>query len=460
MSRQGTRIGPYALEVQVGRASGCTLWNATRADGKQRGPQKVAVRVLDDPGDNAALARLELEYQQLKALDGAGAPAAVALYSGFGALVMSRLRGVTLRSLIDAALAATLELDQATAIEVALGTARVLRHAHQLTPPIVHGRLGPGDVILSSDSSISLVGWAGWSPRTWSPGVAPELLRGQPSSEQADVWSLGALLAATLRPRITQKQGLPAASRQVARSWPAAGRLLERLLAPDPALRATSLDDTIPELLALARYNGGVARVGELAERCSSFRRGPLRARSLAAAQAPAAPVVPAAPLASKATAPLVVEAAPPAAQAMPAHSVAPGPAQARPVARPEPPTEPAAAGVPAAVPAGEVPLPVAPKPPTVARSRPPAASPAASEDPPAEPVEDELEKTEPLQEPEDSGEAAQLRSDGVPYGEEPSDLDDEQKSRTEMVEQVAVALVGLLLMAILAYLGKACLGG
>jgi serine/threonine protein kinase len=440
MSQQGTRIGPYALQTQVGRAAGCTVWHARRADGKARGPDQVAVRLLDDPGDAEAQARLELEYQRLKALDGAGAPQAMALYAGFGALVMDRKQGATLRAVLDASLAATLELDPATALEIALGGARVLRHAHQLPDGVlVHGRLSLADLLLGRDGTVTLLGWGGWSPQVWSPGVAPELMRGQAPTPQSDMFSLGAVLTTTLEPRLAQ-QGLAPAVQRIKRGWPAAGRLLENLLATEPAARYPDLGPVIHELLSLARHHGGVARIGEVAERCASFRRGSAVARGLlGATQAPVAPSPALPPITPPPVGP------PPPAPRPPE----PAPPAEPPSPSPSPSTEP-------------IPVPVPPRP--VA----PAPSPAAPESPEPAPVVEAAPRPE---EREPAPEAAELeKTEQLPprhVAELMKDEEDDEVTNTDadgasmqLVERIALALVGLLGLAVLAWLGKACLGG
>jgi len=442
MSQQGTRIGPYALEVQVGRSAGCTVWHAVRADGKARGPNKVAVRLLDDPGDNAAQARLELEYHRLKAMDGVGAPLPVAHYAGFGALVMQQRPGSTLRALLDASMAATLDLDHATSLEIALGAARTLRHAHQLPEGIVHGRLAPGDILLGRDSSVTLMGWGGWSPQAWSPGIAPEVIRGQAPSAYADMYALGAVLCTMFEPRLTHSHGLQAAVHRVERSWPAAGRLFQNLLASDPAGRYPDLGPIIHELLSLARNHGGVARVGELADRCGSFRRGGGSAMAnLNANQGPAAPVAPALP------------------------PVVPPPVVPPPAVKPAPITMPVATAAPRVEPAPVPdhqptpdPSPVPPRPAPVDPvpvPEPETASQLAQKD-----TSDDVEKSEPK-----VGDTPLTSAEPSPATDDPTaplsddDVYDDGASM-QLMERVALAVVGLLAMGLLAWLGRACIGG
>ncbi len=449
MSQQGTRIGPYALQVQVGRTAGCTVWHAARADGKSRGPSKVAVRLLDDPGDHEAQGRLELEYHRLKAMDGVGAPLPVAHYAGFGALVMEQRLGSTLRALLDASMAATLDLDPATALEIALGAARTLRHAHQLPDGLVHGRLAPADILLGRDSTVTLMGWGGWSPQAWSPGVAPEVMRGQAPSAYADMYGLGAILCTMLEPRLTQSQGLQAAVHRVVRGWPAAGRLLQNLLGSDPGGRYPDMGPIIHELLALQRHHGGVARVGELAERCGSFRRGGGSAiANLNATQGPAAPVKPKLPPVMPP--PVVPTPAPAETPATPAKTEPP-PVEAN---APEPPS-PAPTGLPEPVPPEPVPA-------ATPEADQPAPAPEAAQPPPAEtaeppPAEPEPEKTEPIVEAPPPPDRALT---GYEHDDDHPEDDPDDGASMQLIERVALAVVGLLGLLLLAWLGRACIGG
>jgi len=265
-----THVGPFLLEAPVARAPGCSLWRATRTEVRPHDPATVLVRMLDDPSSCEAMGRLEREYQRLRMLGGVGAPGAVALFAGHGALVRTWHEGETLRRALEARDAGWLDLGEATALEVVLGVARVLGAAHQAADPQVHGRVAPGEVLLGRDGRVILLGWGGWTPPTWLQ--APEVIRGQAPAVSADLWSLGALLALLLEPRVPADQDVTPATAAIARRWPAMGRLLEDLLAPDPARRPPSVEAVLPDLLALSRTRGGVAAIGETAARAVHHR--------------------------------------------------------------------------------------------------------------------------------------------------------------------------------------------
>ena len=429
MSRQGTRIGPYALEMQLTRARGYGLWRAARADGKSRGPDKVAVRLLDDPGDGEALARLEREYRRLQQLEGTGAPLPVAFFGGFGALVMELCQGATLHTLLEAAGQGAFYLDDATALEVALGLARVLRVGHGAAVPVVHGRLAPGEILLGSHGELTLLGWGGWSPQVWTAGTAPEVVRGQAPLVASDLWALGALLATMLEPETATRRGMGTAQQGVARRWPAAGRLLESLLVQREQDRDISLDRIVQQLLSLSRRHGGVARIGELVRRSQGEE--PAKPRVERPREPPAEPESPTPPVSS---APRRIAPAPaaPSTDPQPAPTAAPPPA--------------AKAAPPAPVQPRELPN---KEPPEDAAQDPPPVEPG-----PSLPLKGgSVDPTPPP--PADDGEKAQ------PMSADPEDgIEDPAGFLSTWIERAAAALVVLLVVAVLVSLARACFVG
>ncbi|MBN1336763.1 MAG: hypothetical protein JXB39_12465, partial [Deltaproteobacteria bacterium] len=264
------RIGPFVLETRIARSPGCTLWRARRTEGRAHGPGTVVVRLLDEPTSPEHTARLQREYCRLGALGGSGAPEALALFAGHGALVRTWHAGETLDRVLEAREARSLDLDEATRLEVALGVARVLAVAHRASEPQVHGRIGPAEILLGRDGGVTLLGWGGWSPPAGPP--APEVERGRAPDAAADLWGLGVLLALLMEPGPWHAQGPGAAAAALGRRWPALGRLVEDLLAPDPGARPASMDHALSELLVASRTLGGVAAIGEAAVRAASPR--------------------------------------------------------------------------------------------------------------------------------------------------------------------------------------------
>jgi serine/threonine protein kinase len=296
MSEDGARIGPYALRKPVVRSARFAMWNAIRADGKERGPKEVAIRVLKDPHDKESAARLQREQQRLSELSEAAVPHAIAWYEGHGALVMDWVSGTRLSDLLRARDNGALTLDDATILEIGLALVKVLRVAHGRPVPVVHSRLSPSNVVLDEDGRLTQLGWGGWSTVSWTIGLAPEARAHGVVEPRTDIFGLGVLLAALFEPRALRSSGISATVQIVTQRWPAAGRLLEELTAHEPAERPVSAEAVMTRLLTLARQQGGVARVAAVVEDCTRWQREGrsgkvvLHARSPEAAPSPVFP--------------------------------------------------------------------------------------------------------------------------------------------------------------------------
>ena len=183
MAENPRRIGPYALQSPLARTPAATLWSANRADGKSRGPQRVAIRLLAPNTQRRHQDRLAREYRRLSAMGDAQVPAVVAHYSGTGALVMDFLDGVLLSHLLQARAQGILSINRGSSLEIALSLARTLRVAQSKPDPIVHARLTPAEVLITTTGRVVLLGWGAWSPVDWGLDQPPELAQGQGREE-------------------------------------------------------------------------------------------------------------------------------------------------------------------------------------------------------------------------------------------------------------------------------------
>jgi hypothetical protein len=273
MTEDGARIGPYALVRPVVRTARFGLFNAVRADGKERGPREVAIRVLKDPQDREASACLLREHQRLSELGEASVPHAIALYEGHGALVMDWVEGIRLADLLRARDNSALTLDDATILEMGLALVKVLRVAHGRPTPVIHARLAPGNVVLDEAGRLTQLGWGAWSTVSWTIGVAPEARIKGAIDARTDVFGLGVLLAALFEPRKLRSSGIGPTVQIITQRWPAAGRLLEEMTAHSPADRPASAEAVLARLLTLARQQGGTARVAAVVGDCARWLR-------------------------------------------------------------------------------------------------------------------------------------------------------------------------------------------
>lgn len=270
---KGSRIGPYALQKIVFRGNRFNLWSAARADGKERRPQIVAIRVLKDPADREGALRLNREYHRLKELSDGPVPHVHALYEGHGALAMEWMEGTRVADVLRAREASAVGADDASITEIGLSLLRVLRFAHSRTQPVSHGHLSPSHLLLDPSGKLLVLGWGGWGSHPWAPGQAPESRARSVIEPATDIFGAGVLLSALFEPRALRASGLKSTIDVVAQRWPAMGRFLEEMTAFSPLERPASCDVAISRLLTLARQQGGVSRIASLAQDTSIWLR-------------------------------------------------------------------------------------------------------------------------------------------------------------------------------------------
>ncbi|MFN7144146.1 MAG: hypothetical protein ACK4YP_10240, partial [Myxococcota bacterium] len=276
MAQIGDRIGPFELVERVRRGRRTTVFRGARRDALQRHPREVAIRVADggDEGpDPALMDALRAEYDTLRLLSDDRIPGASALYTGHGAVALQWVRGVPLREALRLVEAGRIDLDATTSLDILVELAYALRHAHALVRDegrIVHGTLSADAVWLTPEGGVVLHGFADPDPvHVWP--VAPEQQQ-DVQDARTDQWQLGALGIELLRhaPEVlAEAKGAPidVAFGLLRQRWPAATRLLGRMLAEDPAHRYESEERLIKDLLALARGLGGVSRRAEVGAR-------------------------------------------------------------------------------------------------------------------------------------------------------------------------------------------------
>jgi TolB-like protein/tetratricopeptide (TPR) repeat protein len=280
----GLRLGPYEVVAALGAGGMGEVWRARDV----RLGREVALKLLPAhlAGDAARRARFEREA---RAVGGLNHPNLLTLYDvglhdGAIYLVTELLEGETLRERL-----ASGALERGRALEIAAGVARGLAAAHERG--IVHRDLKPENVFVTRDGRAKLLdfGLARVDASASADGptiageqltvegalvgtpayMAPEQVRGLPVEPRADLFALGVVLFEMLvgrrpfggdsiadvmtailhhaPPELSGDGALP----------PELRRLLQRLLARDPARRASSAHDLALELEELAREAGG-----------------------------------------------------------------------------------------------------------------------------------------------------------------------------------------------------------
>ena len=226
----GTRVGPYALEREIGRGGMGVVFLATRADRAYR--SAVAVKVLRASFADAELrARFRTERQILadldhpnvaRLLDGGATP------SGRPYLVMEHVDGVPITEFCDRR-----RLDTEARLGLFLEVCEAVGFAHRNL--VVHRDLKPANILVTAEGDPKLLDFgiakllepersahtvaateAG--ARLMTPGYAsPEQILGEPVTTATDVYSLGILLYELLAGRLPweQDETLPEAVRRV-----------------------------------------------------------------------------------------------------------------------------------------------------------------------------------------------------------------------------------------------------
>jgi hypothetical protein len=244
----------------VGAGGMGDVWKARRADGTIAAV-KVARTARGITAEQAgtlfrreALACLEIDHPHLvRGLD-AGTTA-----DGRPFLALEFVEGTTLDALLKDGGA----LPEARVVELGIALARALGHAHRLG--LLHRDVKPKNVILGPGGTVKLLdlGLAeltedAGSHRLGSRGyAAPEVIARETPGPRADLYSLGATLAAAAtgelagRERSFADRTLPETAGRFTLS-PGLRRVLERLLRADPAARYSSAAQVVLDLEALA----------------------------------------------------------------------------------------------------------------------------------------------------------------------------------------------------------------
>jgi eukaryotic-like serine/threonine-protein kinase len=211
-------------------------------------------------------------------------------------LAMEWVEGLDLARLLQARGAAGQgpgDLPLGLALAVGLGCLRALAYAHAQTPPVVHGDLGPSNVLLGRAGEVKLAdfGLARLQGLTAGPVrgagkpayLAPEVARGAPAGPAADLFGLGGVLLELLTGAPPWPGPSPGEALAQARSGavdlaarapvlqPGLRLVLGRALAAQPAERYAAAADMLEDLERLAAGLGVDAGPRSVAEQVAAF---------------------------------------------------------------------------------------------------------------------------------------------------------------------------------------------
>lgn len=265
MSAIGLRVGPFEIcdEVDV---PGAGAWYRARRTGlTRRKPTEALIRLLGPAPTTRELAAVQRHFDVLRAVDDPRFPRAIALYEGSGALAVDTQVGPTLDRVVEARLLGDVTMTPATLLDLALDLTDAMAHAHGRG--LHHGHLSAHTITQSPDGGLVIWGLGASDTRPPFSWLAPERARGEASTAMTDQWSLGALIVSLVTGRTPWSPGnaeidprsgnVDGFVEPLARQWPALGRLVRRLMDPNPDLRFPSLHPVRLELLGLSRRAGG-----------------------------------------------------------------------------------------------------------------------------------------------------------------------------------------------------------
>ncbi|HET8733503.1 MAG TPA: serine/threonine-protein kinase, partial [Anaeromyxobacteraceae bacterium] len=258
--RPGARVGRFEIREEIGRGG----FGAVYAAFDPELGRDVALKTLRPQRTGRALST-DWIRKEAEAVARLNHPCIVTLHDvgtcpAGPYLVMELLRGETLAQRLEKG---PLPLDEA--LRVADEVARGLTHAH--AHGVLHRDLKPANAFLCEDGSVKILDFglahllgSGDAGSGGTPAfMAPEQARGEPVDERADVYALGTMLFQLLTGSVPydprKERGVPPGGHapEVPKAPPALARLLDRMLARDPAARMASGQEAHAALSALRK---------------------------------------------------------------------------------------------------------------------------------------------------------------------------------------------------------------
>jgi hypothetical protein len=269
-----SRLGPYSISRRLGRGGMGMVYEAVAPDGQRVALKTLATHLGAEPGLKR---RFEAEIEALKGLRHPGIVRLLAFgeENGVPYFAMELVAGRSLEEI----LAAGRTFSWRETVSTATAIARALKAAHD--QGIVHRDLKPANLLFAAEEAADggvkladfgiarLFGEAGQTLAGTVVGtaeyMAPEQAAGSPVDQRGDLYSLGLVIYAMLvgRPpfrggdlaevlRRQRRETPPPVSALGKDLPPALDRLIERLLAKEPAARPANA-------LAVLRALAGIA---------------------------------------------------------------------------------------------------------------------------------------------------------------------------------------------------------
>ena len=279
MPEIGQKIGPFQLSRWIASDRDSSLYYAIRPD-SLHSPKEVAIRITNSLKDTQAKHLIEMEYKILGSIKDKCIPRALAHYAGQGAIAMRWIRGVTLRSVLDAHANGLISLDPITSMEIVTELANSLRHIHAIrlgNRELIHGRIRPENIMLNRDGEIFLIG-LGRPPYGNHPSYSPPEQAARAFLDwRADQWALGAIGIELLlqEPLYKGRRDLQHAAeqgevqhwlRRLEYDWPQIAIVFTKILHPAAGARFQSQTELLRALMEISRSLDGYSQRRIIAE--------------------------------------------------------------------------------------------------------------------------------------------------------------------------------------------------
>lgn len=176
-------------------------------------------------------------------------------------LVMEKVDGISLEDLVVGEGPQSEEV----VIDLMISMARILRHLHSLTPPVIHRDFTPDNLILERSGQVKLIDFSvAMEFKNEITGqvvgkvnyIAPEQFQGK-ASTMSDIYSLGAtsffLLTGEAPEAISTSSPLAFARESSGKFSPSLDAIIRRCTATDLSKRYQSVDNLLVELQALQK---------------------------------------------------------------------------------------------------------------------------------------------------------------------------------------------------------------
>jgi F-box protein 11 len=272
LQAQSLLMQRYRISTPLGQGGFGTIYKAqdTRFNNALRAVKEMSAQSLDPAERQQAIAAFKHEAHLLAGLMHPNLPRIYDHFEEKGRwyLVMDYIEGETLEERLAKMAGGKMTVQQV--LPIALQLCTVLHYLHMRQPPIIFRDLKPANVMLSADDHLYLIdfgiarlfksGQAKDTVALGSPGyAAPEQYGKAQTTEQADIYSLGATLHHLLSGRDPSDEPFqfPPLKLDQAPGGSALAQLVRQMVETDKSKRPKSMQEVKQRLQNLSTQSGG-----------------------------------------------------------------------------------------------------------------------------------------------------------------------------------------------------------